>query len=287
MHLVSIFWVAGLSWAEPLVPPEDSGAGTTTSESSGELSDSAPPSPNSFESVLRAAKERHFAGESVAARNLLVGLSERLEAGEDPGEELAVEAMTYLGEVHHKLDERSEARAAFRWILERDPETPISPFHHSFDVVNLFDLVRAEVLREQDVVPPPDPGRPKLGPPPLWTFAPLGIPQLAQRRPGAFLLFGGLQAGFGVASLVVYRDLTRLNVERPRDTSPAEYEAFRNEVRQRRLRAQWPLTFAFYGTWALSMVDASGQWRRRQIEAQVGVGLVGPGTPGVRFTGTF
>ncbi|HHO50309.1 MAG TPA: tetratricopeptide repeat protein [Deltaproteobacteria bacterium] len=224
----------------------------------------------SFDATLRAAKQGYFSGEPERARDLLHGLYERLEAGEEPGWELSLEAMTYLGAVQHKLGDQQEAREAFRWILERDLEAPISPYHHPIDVLNLFELVRVELRAEQERPQPPfDPG-----PPPVWAFTPLGIPQFSQGRTAAGLLYGGLQTAFGITSVAMFAHLAEINVTddtpHPLGWDPADTFG---RVQLRRYAVQWPATIAFYGAWMLSVSDANRHWRSRPPPATIQVGI--------------
>ncbi len=233
--------------------------------------------------MLRAAKQLYFQGESRDALDLLEGLQLRLAAGEEPGWDVSTEAMTYLGEIHYKLDQFEGARTAFRWLLERDPHTPISPYHHPIDVVNLFELVRSAVVAERQDLVPPDPVPFDPAPPPLWTFAPLGIPQFAQGRTGAGLAFGGLQAGFGVASVALWAHFRLVNV--PSTGHPlgwSDEERIRR-VQQRRYFVQWPATVAFYGVWSLSAADAARYHRQQAL--RVGVGTVSGHTAGLTLQG--
>ena len=288
-----------LSWAGPGEPPEPSLEEPDSSEqtlqggsSELEANENRPgtlPSAGSetFGDVLQVAKQRYFAGEVEAARDLLDGLRQRLEAGEQASPELARQSMTYLGEVLFKLDDREAAKEAFRFILRRNVDAPISPYHHPIDVVNIFELVRAEVRLEQQTkveLPVPAEPPPRPGPPPLWTLAPLGLPQFAQGRPASGFLFGGLQLGFGAASLALREDLGNTNVA-PEDDN--EFDAVRERGLVRKFGLQWPATFAFYGTWLVSAVDASRTWRRRKLEASVSVGPVGRRGSGVWLRARF
>ena len=286
---VAILWLIHAALAGPIAPgdPETGSpapASVPTDEQPSRADDTPPPTEvlpadesGTFQAVLRAAKRRYFDGESEAAKGLLLGLRDRIFAGEDPGGELAHEAMTYLGVVHFKLDEEAEAKQAFRWILEQDPDALISPYHHRIDVVNLFHVVRAEVAAQRNTVPPPELPAAELGRPPLWHYLPLGIPQFGQGRGGAGVLFGGLQATFGLASIALYSSVDRNN---------DDFGLPEEQVRRQALTTQWPVTIAFYGTWALSIADAN-RYRRRRAST-LSVGPVGAqGAPGVRVHSRF
>jgi hypothetical protein len=239
----------------------------------------APPEPvgaadSSFDTVLREAKQRYFQGEPEAARELLQGLQLRLYAGEEAPWDTVVEALTYLGEIHYVQGNQQQAEIAFRYLLERDPEAPISPFHHTIEVVNLFELVRTTVLSERETEPVERP----MVPAPFSTYLPLGIPQLAQGRTGGGLLYGGLQAALGVTSLVAYVNVRGSNSQqrqRPRD----EPDELARQVDQLRYGVQWPATFGFYMLWGISTIDAA-RWHQRHLGRQrpvtLGVSPAGP-----------
>ncbi len=299
MFHAAILWSVSAVWADPQPLPRDpagdptepapaSAPAQTTEEDDGPA-DGGPPTdlPNTFSAELQAAKTRYFAGEIEEARRLLVRLRRRLELGEEASAEDAREAMTYLGEVLFKLDDEAGAADAFRFILERDPDTPISPYHHPIGVVNLFGMVRQEVIASQRRPVEPEPVEPpEVGRPPLWTYAPLGIPQFAQGRPGAGLAFGGLQAAFGVASVALWADLrTRLSRDPDVSKDDPDYDTVWDETERVQLvqkyGLQWPAAIAFYGVWAVSAVDAGRTWRKRKVEARLGVAPVSPHTQGV------
>ena len=287
-HLVFSWFVTMASAAPPAsgedandAPPEPAGQGPSTRDPEPD----PPPdsSQDSFGSVLQVAKQRYFAGELPYARELLLGLKERLALGEAPPLEIAVEAMTYLGEVQYKLGDREGAEAAFRFIFERNPDAPISPYHHPIEVVALFDVVRAEVkasqqaaLQEQLRQTPPDIGRA-----PLWTYAPFGIAQIRQRRPGAAITFGGLQIGFGVASVLMFQEVERINQPPPDRNNDEQYDAITRRGLQQKYLVQWPVTLGFYAVWAASIADAQRRWRADQQETIIEVGPVGERSPGV------
>lgn len=239
----------------------------------------------SFETVLREAKQRYFQGDVAGARDLLGGLQARVEAGEDPPWDLVVDALTYYGEIAYEAGDREQASAAFRLLLERDLQTPISPYHHPLEVVSWFEVVRNLVRSEHElanVVPPPVPFEPP--PAPIWTFAPFGIPQLAQGRTATGAVYGGLQAGFGIASLALFGGLRYLNDDPEksgRDWRPGQVP---QQVQLRRYLLQWPVTIGFYATWGVSAIDAA-RWHQNHAAPRVGV--VPGRTPRVVVSGTF
>jgi hypothetical protein len=238
---------------------------------------------SSFDTVLREAKQRYFQGEPQAARELLQGLQLRLYAGEEAPWGTVVEALTYLGEIYYVQGNQQQAEIAFRYLLERDPETPISPFHHTIEVVNLFELVRTTVLSEREDATtrlPPVPA-------PLSTYLPLGIPQLAQGRTGSGLLYSGLQTALGVTSLAMYVHINGFNGPQQRGR-PRLSDAERiRQVDTLRYGVQWPATFGFYMLWGISTIDAA-RWHQRHLGRQRPVSLdLSPGGPSVVLSGEF
>jgi tetratricopeptide (TPR) repeat protein len=216
----------------------------------------------SFESVLDEAKRRYFQGETDHARALLEGLQLRLYAGEQPEWSLVVDALIYLGEIYYGVGLHDQAQIAFRYLLERDPDTPISPFHHTMDLVNLFELVRTTVRADRaDEVPPPV----EPSPLPAWAFLPFGVPQLLQGRTAAGLGYGLLQLGLGAASIGLFVNVARLNPEDEDagDDHPlwGRYQ-IPGEIDRLKYTMQWPATFGFYGLWGISFVDAA-VWHAR------------------------
>lgn len=258
------------AFAEPETLPATPESGSVATSSEAEPAD--PRADGSFGSVLEKAKEKYFQGESSEARELLQGLQLRLYAGEEADWSSVVEALTYLGEIYYVQGEQDQAQMAFQYLLERDPNTPISPYHHAIEVVNLFELVRTTVvasrLADVDNVPPPTVER---SPAPLWTFVPFGVPQFMQGRTGLGVFYGGLQLGFGAASVALYPHLAKVNresLEHPLGWGPEEVT---EKVQERRYLFQWPATFGFYTMWGVSMIDAA-RWHQRHPKV-LGVGL--------------
>ena len=245
----------------------------------------APFDDRSFDNVLAAAKQRYFDGEQGAALTLFEDLYRRLRAGETTSWTAAADALTYLGEIYYRLDRQLETESVFRWLLERDPETPISPYEHPVEVVSLFDTVRASVKAQEASIRPQIPA-PRAGPAPLWTYAPFGIPQFKQRRPVAGALFGGLQIGLGVASIALARHIDFINVpasEHPLAWTP---DQIRINVQGRRFFGQVPVTAAAYAMWGFSVLDAQGH-RRRQAKLRIRVYPYGDKYTGLSVGGTF
>jgi hypothetical protein len=219
----------------------------------------------------------------AGARDLLRGLQARVEAGEDPAWDLVVDALTYYGEIEYEAGDHDGASATFRVLLERDVETPISPYHHPLEVVSWFEVVRNLVRAERALVevPPPAPFDPP--PAPLWTFAPFGIPQLAQGRTAAGAVYGGLQAGFGIASLALFGGLAFVKDDPVQNGEPWTPGQVRQQVQLRRYLLQWPVTIGFYATWGISAIDAA-RWHQSHATR---VGIVPGRTPTVVLSGSF
>jgi hypothetical protein len=285
----------GLARAAAGADPEASAEpGADAPEAPVEAPPPAPPEPpaadpaeavGSFETVLREAKQRYFQGDVAGARDLLGGLQARVQAGEDPPWDLVVDALTYFGEIAYEAGDKDQASATFRLLLERDLQTPISPYHHPLEVVSWFEVVRNLVRSERElenVVPPPVPFEPP--PAPIWTFAPFGIPQLAQGRTAAGAVYGGLQAGFGIASLALFGSLRYVNDDPDRsgrDWAPGQVP---QQVQLRRYLLQWPVTIGFYATWGISAIDAA-RWHQNHAAPRVSV--VPGRTPQVVLSGAF
>lgn len=245
----------------------------------------APVYDDRFDRSLDVAKTAYFEGREAEALALFELLFERLSQGEPAEHDAAAEATIYLGEIYVRRDRRADAEKVFRWVLERDADTPISPYNHPADVVALFDLVRTSVqgdtLGLRTRIPAPS-----LGPPPWWTYAPLGVPQFGQRRTGAGVLYGGLQVGLVAASVALLTHLDNVNV--PEDEHPRQWtaEQIAINVQGRRWGAQWPTTIAFYALWGLSSVDAH-RFRRNEARLRLRVIPIAAGQPGLSAVGTF
>lgn len=235
-----------------------------------------------FRAQLDEAKDAYFSGDLDAAEARMANLWTRMKNGEDPGAEARAETLTYLGEIWYRQKSFVAADAAFRWLLERDPDATMSPFHHPAEVVRAFDQVREQLRIEQarPVEPPPSVN------PPAWTFLPFGVPQARQGRRGAAIAYGTAQAALAAGSLGT---LVYLRVNDPRGD---EFPNGRTEeeqarwINQRRYGVQWPLTFGFYAAWALSVRDSRRVWRQEQRALTV-VPLGPPGTPGLTLTHRF
>lgn len=271
-----MLWLLSAAYAEPEIPPAPPDSATVVSATE--------PADASFGAVVEAAKQKYFQGESSEARELLQGLLLRLYGGEEAEWSAVVEALTYLGEIYYVQGEQDQAQMAFRFLLERDPNTPISPYHHAIEVVNLFELVRRNVVAARVVPPEPAPVTvTRRSPAPLWTFVPFGVPQLMQRRTALGVFYGSLQLGFGAASIALIPHLEQANRDglgHPFGWDATEVEG---RVQRERYLLQWPATFAFYATWGISVVDAA-RWHQRHPKV-VGVGLQ-PRAPDPNGSGT-
>jgi len=253
------------------------------------------PAPRDFGEMLEAAKQVYFDGDDEDAYELFLSLQIRLLQNEDPGKDLACEALIYVGEIQHRRGNFDEARDAFKKLLELDPKYQISPYNHPIEVVAAFSTVKDQVDRgagEQTNETP------KLDPMPGWGYLPLGIPQFKSKRPGLGVLFGGLQAGLGGASLGVYFNIRYLSVTFPEESNHhwlavdhprgwAEKETTAN-INRMRYTVQWPLVLAAYGVYIGSVVEARGHWRNNFVpEAQVSVLPMPDGGSQVVFSGRF
>jgi len=273
MLIVVLYCLSSVAYAEP-----------------GSKSPPDPPTPVAvadleFTAVLAYAKQQYFQGRLDVSLTLLEMLDNRLDLGEDPGEAARAETLIYLGELRLQRSDPQGARDAFRSLLRRTPDASISAYHHPADVVNVFELVRNEVQRERErsSLDEPPLSRTRSRRLPAHTFAPLGIPQFAQRHPVRGLGFGVLQAAAGAASIGSMLHLDAVSVEEEGHPRGWTSEFRDRRIQQIRHQLQWPSTFAFYGLWAWSIGDAMAFHRKQPI--RVGVGRIGRTAPGVVLSG--
>jgi tetratricopeptide (TPR) repeat protein len=261
LHLVSL-WLGSAAVAEtPTVP------------------DPVPSTPSgdaSFAATLEDAKQRYFRGETGAARELLQGLQLRVYTGEHLDWDLVADALIYLGEIYYNEGNQDQAEVLFRYLLEHDPNTPISAFRHPVEVVNLFELVRSTVLKSR-LGPPVPVTPPPPAPVPTWAVLPLGIPQFGERRPAAGLAYFTLEAGFAAGSLTLLDQLQRVK--------SGDLEWDESRVRLTKYGYQWPLTIAFYLTWGVSAADAIRYHQRHAVAPALSASP--DGTPTVGVGGRF
>lgn len=217
------------------------------------------PAQRDFEEVFEEAKEHYFAGRHEQALELLRQLEARLRADEEEVDpELAGEALIYLGEILQVTGKALESYETFKYAVERNNDQTISIYHHIPEVVAMFGQARREVL-EPEVLPPDDPPPDDPPPPPpLWTLAPLGIPQLKQGRLSAGIGYGALQAGLGIANVTLYWSL-RLELYEDGEYVGCSEERYPNVVARRILTYA---SFAgFFASWIGSSVNAR-RWHR-------------------------
>ncbi len=220
-----------------------------------------------FNDVLTRAKEAYFGGHVADAVVLFEVLARRVSFGERPGSELEADALIYLGEVYQSQGRFDDAAAAFRTLVERDPDAVINPYHHPSEVVAQFNGVRELVLLEiasRQVPPPP------LEPAPWWTLLPFGVGHLGEGHLGAGAAFGATELTLGVVSVAMELSLRRTNGTRkePHLWDPDEFRAAVRRVQLQRYAVQWPATFGFYGVWAIAVADARIRWREDQLPAK-------------------
>ncbi|MCA9494945.1 MAG: tetratricopeptide repeat protein, partial [Myxococcales bacterium] len=127
----AIWWLVTAAIADPGDAPATPSTGDAPV-------DDGDPNALPFGEALQRAEQWYFAGRADEARAWLESLQLRVLAGEpDLAWDEVVEALTYLGEIQYDQGEPDTARMTFRWVLEQDVETPISPYHHPLEVVNL------------------------------------------------------------------------------------------------------------------------------------------------------
>ena len=274
MLLLLSLWLGSAAHAEPPAVPDPDAPGASGDES--------------FSATLEEAKQHYFQGESGAARELLQGLQLRVFAGESLDWALVSDALIYLGEIYCNEGDQEQAEVVFRYLLEHDPNTPISAFHHPAEVVSLFEVVRSTVLKSRSVPPPPPPSTviPSAPPVPAWVFLPLGVPQFGQKRPAAGFAYATLQAGFATASIALRIHIANGNTidfPHPLNWDP---DTVTERVQRERYLFQWPATFAFYLTWGVSTVDGI-RWHQRHPPPVPTLSATPDGTPTIGIAGRF
>lgn len=238
-----------------------------------------------FAAILERAKDLYFRGDADAAKRMLETLRLRIGSGEVVDWPLVVETFIYLGEIYYLEGDAEGANDAFNYVLQRDPETPISPYYHNLDVIHVFESVRTKVierLRQQVPVPPPPPPEPT--PPPATVVLPFGLPQFIQGRPGPGFVYGAMQAGLGVTS--VWYNVRLRNIAREH-TFPngLENQDALDQWRRERYLIHTPATIGFFVLWGVSTYDAT-RWHRKH-PPQVGLGQSTEGTPLLMLGGHF
>lgn len=238
-----------------------------------------------FAGEVDEAKAAYFEGDLERALDAFQALQLRAlqEVDDLPWDEV-VEALTYLGELHVKLGDDDAAKRVFRYVLERDIDTLISPYRHPIEVVFLFNQVRDKILAERAMEAP----EPVHVPPPRWhAHLPLGLPQLAQGRTAAGIAFGVSQLAVGGVSIAMFADIPQVSVDpigHPRGWSEEEVV---NRGAVRKYAIQWPATFGFYTLWAVSVLDARGHWRREHAPPTVTLSPGAGGRAGLSVSGRF
>ncbi len=223
------------------------------------LPPSEEPVDRSFSGTLERAKMVYSEGGHTEAVELLTRLTERIEAGEEVHADDVAATYIYLGEIQYKTGDTSMAWDSFKTLLERDPTRQISPYYHPTDVIGWFEMVRRQVMQEAGpTVPPPPETIERM---PAWGYAPFGIPQFRQGRPGRAAFYGTSQAVLGGASIGSWLYLEGLNQGDPETQTEEEFNAM---INTRRLFVQWPATFGFYAAWLASHLEARERWSAEQ-----------------------
>jgi len=219
----------------------------------------------SFALELDEAKALWFRGEADLAYEKLRQLYLRARAGEPVPLPLAGECAIYLGEIEIERGSVDGAEEVWRWLLQRDPAYPISPYHHPFEVIGKFEVVRKQVV---DALPPPAPL--VLERYPAWGYVPFGVPQFQQGRPVRGAVYLGGQALFAGASIGLFVNMILANPdpgyfpgEHPLGWAAADAT---ERLIDRKYRLQWPATFGFYGLWVVSVLDGQATFRRSPSE---------------------
>jgi len=190
--------------------------------------------------LLYHARQAEGRGQDELALDYLGALEARLLAGEGMEAPDAVSALALLGSLRLVAGDEVGAEAAFRLMAGRFPgETPCPPCPPRSPPAALY----AHSL-------PPISG---------WDYVPLGAPQFAQQRPRAGMAWGGAQLVVGLASVALFAHLggRKAAIEDGVGWSGrAERRDAMDSWERTQLTVQVPVTFAFYGLWAGSVVEA-------------------------------
>jgi len=190
--------------------------------------------------LLHHARLAEARGHDDLALDYLAALEARLLAGEGMDAPDAVSALALLGSLRLVAGDEVGSEAAFRLMAGRFPGEPPCP-----------------------PCPPCPPlathYAPALQPISGWDYVPMGAPQFAQQRAGAGLAWGGAQLVVGVASVALFAHLgsRRAAIEDGVGWSGrSERRDAMDSWERTQLTVQVPVTFAFYGLWAGSVVEA-------------------------------
>ena len=267
MHVWLAWLVLGLAWADP--QPENSDLVEDISHEDG-AGDVEPPSVEPAESeptvgpavvlppreALEAAKQVYFMGEHAQAVEDLSALLGRVRQSPPDDPQIETEAMSYLAEIQYVLGDEAAASATLRLLLTKNPDVHLSIYDpHLIEIIGLLDMIRSGMRR---VDRPVGPVRVKAMP--IWGYLPFGTGQFAQKKHARGAVYATLQVGFGALSLGMYLHLSQVN--RQAGVSGVADDGVRNAVNNQRWSVQWPATFAFYTTWAISMLDSGLTWRK-------------------------
>lgn len=209
-----------------------------------------------LEALLHHARLAEAAGEERDALDYLGALEARLLAGETLPPAETVGALALLGDLRLRAGDVQGAEAAFRLLAGRFPGQVPCPACPDCERTVPLERWSPPVL----VTPSPE----ALGPALVdhlsmtWAYAPLGAPQFAQHRPGAGLAWGGAQLALGGASVALFAHLAARKdaIEDGEWSSRSERRDATGRWEWAQLGVQVPVTIAFYGSWAGSVLEA-------------------------------
>jgi len=224
--------------------------------------------------ALEVAKARYFAGGHADALTALRALA-HTQRNPPQQTEVAAEVLVYLGEIEFVTGDRAASWHSFQELATRWPDYSISPLHHPSDVAEWFDLVARQARSAE-----PD-AQDRRQRAPLWTLAPLGVPQRRLGLKRAGVGYGTAQVVFGVTSVASLALLVRFN-------GPHHPPGWTGDVLRRRVNAlrwgvQIPATAAFWASYAASVGTA-----RRELRHSPSAALsVGISAEGLALSGRF
>lgn len=231
--------------------------------------------------VLESAKSAYFDGDLDAAARMIMALEVRERGGEPIPVEVFVDTFVLKGEIAVARGDVTGATRAFETALERAPDHALNPYHHSTEVLTLFEEARRAVKDRLARRPPP---AIEVPPAPWHVALPLGLPQYLQGHPVRGTLYATAQVGLAATNYWSWR---RLRLDHG---TWATYEQPKTEAEWQRLLGLRAINFGAFaavgGVWALSWADARASWR---AEHRVAVPSVQPLPEGalLQVSGTF
>jgi hypothetical protein len=209
--------------------------------------------------VLADAKRAYNLREHERATELFESIVSAATLQDTVPFEIEASALVYLGEMYFLKEERAQADAMFRSVLERDLDYEVSQLDHPIEVYGAFEYLRRTIERERAVVVPV-----KARPYPFWGVLPLGIPQFGQDKPVRGTLYLLLQTGLIAANATAWGLIFDLKDDIPDQVNSGEVDPSVQRARLLRDGLAYPTAGAAYAVWAISVADGAISWKRNQ-----------------------